>query len=336
MPEADRPKIRPDIGLGGCRRALALRYCGCSHVTLFLKQNAMTKKLKLIVNPIAGGGYALKILPRVVGILEQRGCEVDVFKTSTRGDAQRAAAELPRDCSAVAAMGGDGTINEVVHGLLNSGRDIPVGLIPLGTANVLARELRVPFDYVQACYVIAGGNTRRIDVGRDESKYFVLMAGVGFDAEVVRIIASNRMGGISALTYAIPILKAFWNYDYPRFSVEVDGRPLGEGAGSVFISNTRRYTGPMVITNRAKVDDGELDVFIFRDSGKMKLLKYAMGAIFWVADRFYDTTYVRGKEVVVKPAGKTKQITYQIDGDLAGKLPQKFTVVPAALSVLVP
>lgn len=296
----------------------------------------MPKRLKLILNPIAGGGYALKVLPRVVSILERRGCEVDVFKTSKRGDAEKVAAELPDEHNAIVAMGGDGTINEVAHGVLISGRDVPLGIIPLGTANVLARELRVPLDYEQACYVIARGNTLRIDVGKDENRYFVLMAGVGFDAEVVRMIEANRKGSISVLHYVTPILKAFWHYDFPEFSVEVDGKPMGEGAGSVFISNTRRYTGPLIITHLARVDDGELDVFIFRDKGKLKLLKYTIGTLFWIADRFYDVTYVKGKEVRVRPVNKNKEVAYQIDGDSGGKLPQKFSVVPLALSVFVP
>ncbi len=296
---------------------------------------AETRRIKLILNPIAGGGRALKILPAVVGILERRGCEVEIVKTSKRGDAQRAGAEAPTGYQAVVAMGGDGTINEVAHGILESGSDVPLGIIPLGTANVLARELNIPLDPEQTGRVIADGNIRRIDVGRDEHKYFVLMAGVGFDAEVVKILESNRKGAISMLTYAVPILTAFWQYDFPRFSVEVDGKSLGEGAGSVFVSNTRRYTGPLVITNKASVDDGELDIFIFRETGKLKLLKYAVGALFWMADRFYDVTYVKGKEVVVNPVGNS-EVFYQIDGDSGGKLPQKFHVVPSALSVLVP
>ncbi len=296
----------------------------------------MTKKLQLIVNPISGGGYSLKILPDVVGILEQSGCEVEVFKTSGRGDAQREASGVSDGYSAVVAMGGDGTINEVVHGLLDSGRDVPVGLIPLGTANVLARELGVPLDYKQACHVIAGGNTRRIDVARDEKRHFVLMAGIGFDAEVVRIIEAGRRGSISVFAYAMPILKTFWNYNYPRFSVEVDGRSLGEASGSMFISNARRYTSPLVITNKARVDDGELDVLIFRESGRLKMLKYTLGILFWRADWFSDVTYVTGKEIRVTLLDETKELAYQIDGDLGGTVPQKFSVVPAALSVLVP
>ncbi len=91
----------------------------------------------------------------------------------------------------------------------------------------------------------------------------------------------------------------------------------------------------MVITNRASVDDGELDILIFRETGKLKLLKYVAGALFGMADRFYDVTYVKGKEIVVNPVGNS-EVFYQIDGDSGGKLPQKFHVVPSALSVLVP
>ena len=266
----------------------------------------MSTKLKLIMNPIAGGGYALKILPEVLRILERNAYDVELFKTSMRGDAQKSAADPSDDCQVVVAMGGDGTVNEVVNGVLDSGRDVSVGIIPIGTANVLARELSVPIDYEKSCNIIIKGNTKRMDVGRDEHRYFFLMSGVGFDAEVLKLLESSRTGGISMLTYTIPILKTFWNYDFPRFLVEVDGKPLGEGAGFMLVSNTRRYTGPFIITNQ-----------------------------FRIAHRFDDVTYVRGKEVNVQSLHH-KNVPYQMDGDSGGILPQKFTVVPAALSILAP
>ena len=290
----------------------------------------MSTKLKLIMNPIAGGGYALKILPEVLRIFERNAYDVELFKTTMRGDAQKSAADPSDDCQVVVAMGGDGTVNEVVNGVLDSGRDVSVGIIPIGTANVLARELSVPIDYEKSCNIIIKGNTKRMDVGRDEHRYFFLMSGVGFDAEVLKLLEFSRTGGISMLTYTIPILKTFWNYDFPRFLVEVDGKLLGEGAGF-----TRRYTGPFIITNQARIDDGELDIFIFRGEGKFTLLKYVFGALFRIAHRFDDVTYVRGKEVNVQSLHH-KNVPYQMDGDSGGILPQKFTVVPAALSILVP
>ena len=293
-------------------------------------ERTRNSRLKLILNPIAGGGYGVKILPEVLRCLEQRGLEVEVFRTQKKGDAK----ELARnslDYKAIATMGGDGTFNEVINGAL--GNDVPLGLIPLGTANVLARELRIPLDPIQAARVIARGNTRRIDLGRADSRHFFLMAGIGFDAEVVKLLEANRKGNISMATYAIPILKALWNYKFPAVDVEVDGKLVARGAGFVFVSNTRRYTGPFVIANRAKVDDGLLDVLIFPGRNHLKLLKYAAGILLWIADRIKEVKYLQGKEIKVS---STDEVSYQLDGDLGGPLPARFQVVPKALNIIVP
>jgi len=295
----------------------------------------MSKKLKIIINPIAGNGYALEILPEVLDIFEQENCDIELFKTSKRGDAQNLAADPGDNCQVVIAMGGDGTVNEVVNGVLESGRNISVGIIPIGTANMLSRELFIPLDIKKACQIIAKGDTRKIDVGRNKDRCFFLMSGVGFDAEVLTLLESSRTGGISMFTYVIPILKTFWNFEFPRFLVEVDGEPLGEGVGFMLVSNTSRYTGPFIITNRAKIDDGQLDVFIFRGAGKFTFLKYIFGGLLRIVHRFDDVTYVQGKEINVQSL-HNNNIPCQMDGDSSGILPQKFTIIPSALSIVVP
>ncbi len=300
-----------------------------------LKEGTVSKdptnsRLKLILNPIAGGGCGLKILPGVVRCLEKWGFEVEVFRTQKRGDAREAASNS-LNYRAIVTMGGDGTFNEVINGAM--GRGIPLGLIAIGTANVLARELRIPFDPVQACRIIARGNTRKIDLGRADSRYFFLMAGIGFDAEVVKIMESTRKGNISMISYALPILKGLWNYKFPALDVEVDGEQVARGAGFVFVSNTRRYTGPLVITNRARVDDGLLDVFIFPGRNYLKFLKYAAGALFWIADRIKEVKYLQGKDIRVS---SSDEVSYQLDGDMGGLLPARFQVVPGALDIIVP
>ena len=293
-------------------------------------ERPVDSRVKLIINPIAGGGYGLKILPHVLRCLERRGIEVEVFRTQKKGDACEAARNS-QNYKAIATMGGDGTFNEVINGAI--GNDVPLGLIPLGTANVLARELRIPLDPIQAAHVIARGNTRRIDAGKADSRHFFLMAGIGFDAEVVKVLEANRKGNISMATYAIPILKAMWNYKFPALDVEVDGKLIAEGAGFVFVSNTRRYTGPFVIANKAKVDDGLLDVFIFPGRNYLKLLKYTAGILLWIADRIKEVKYLQGKEIRVSSAD---EVSYQLDGDLGGPLPARFQVVPGALNIIVP
>lgn len=293
-------------------------------------ESLSNSRLKLILNPIAGGGYSLKVLPVVLRCLKQCGFEVEVFRTQKRGDAKEAARDS-LNYKAIVTIGGDGTFNEVINGAIGNG--IPLGLIPLGTANVLARELRLPFDPIQACHAIARGNTRKIDAGKADSRYFFLMAGIGFDAEVVKIIEANRKGHISMVSYALPILKALWNYKFPALDVEVDGKLVAEDAGFVFVSNTRRYTGPLVITNRAKVDDGLLDVFIFPGRDYLKFLKYAMGSLFWIADRIKEVKYLQGNEIRVS---SNEEVPYQLDGDSGGHLPARFEVVPKAVNIIVP
>ncbi len=289
------------------------------------------RRVKLILNPIAGGGYGLKILPIVKETLESNGLRVEVFLTKKRGDAREEAGNS-LDYEAIVTMGGDGTFNEVINGVI--GQETPLGLIPLGTANVLARELRLPLDPIHACHTIAKGNTRRIDLGKADSRHFFLMAGVGFDAEVVKIMESTRKGTISLASYFMPILRGLWNYKFPPLDVEVDGQLIASGAGFVFVSNTRRYTGPMVITNRARLDDGLLDVFVFPGRDHLKFLKYAAGSLFWIADRIRGVKYVQGREIKVS---STKEgVLYQLDGDLGGPLPARFQAVPKGLRIIVP
>ncbi len=295
------------------------------------EKESTSYRVKVILNPIAGGGYGVKILPEVVRCFEQRGFDVEVFRTQKKGDAREAARNSVH-YKAIATMGGDGTFNEVINGAVGH-NNTPLGLIPLGTANVLARELRIPLDPIQACHVIARGHTRKIDLGKADSRYFFLMAGIGIDAEVVRIIESTRKGNISLASYALPILKGILNYKFPPLDVEVDGKSVAKGAGFVFVSNTRRYTGPLIITNRAKVDDGLLDVLIFPGRNYLKLLKYAAGILFWIADRIKEVKYLQGKEVRVS---STEEALYQLDGDLGGSLPARFQIAPKAMNIIVP
>jgi len=295
----------------------------------------MPSKLKLIINPIAGGGRAIKILPKIIKIFEQYNYDIVITKTTVRGDAQKSAADITDNCQILVAMGGDGTVNEVVNGILNSQRNVSLGIIPIGTANVLSKELFIRKNFQNACQTIINGNTKIVDVCKHNNRFFLLMSGVGFDAEVVRLIESFRKGNISLLTYIIPIIRTFWNYKFPKFVVEVDGKFTCPGIGFMLVSNIRRYTGPFIITNMAKIDDGKLDVFIFKCSGRLKLLKYALGALFRMVHLFNDIKYLQGRNVSVRSVDGSN-IPYQVDGDSGGFLPQDFTVIPKAISIIVP
>jgi len=139
-------------------------------------------KVKLVVNPIAGN-RAFKYIDRIKSALEKK-ASVDLFLTDKQGDAWKTVQESS-DIDRIIVASGDGTVNEVVNGLMEAGIDLPVGLIPLGVTNVLARELELPEDVMEAADRALEGSPRRVALGRINGRYFTLMAGIGFDGEVV-------------------------------------------------------------------------------------------------------------------------------------------------------
>lgn len=148
----------------------------------------LTGKITIIFNPVAGNRRDA-LLHDTVAALVRRGFQVSVIGTTGPGNATHVAAEaVAEGVDAIVAAGGDGTINEVVTGVVGS--DIPVGIIPMGTANVLALEFRLPRRAEAIAGVIAGGVTRRLHIGRINGRRFLLMVGAGFDGQVVHAIDS--------------------------------------------------------------------------------------------------------------------------------------------------
>ncbi|MBM4047752.1 MAG: YegS/Rv2252/BmrU family lipid kinase, partial [Planctomycetes bacterium] len=229
----------------------------------------MPDAIALIVNPTAGRGRAATAAAEAAEHLRAAGLDVRAHATAGRGDGERLARDAG-DVRAIVAVGGDGTFNEVLNGV--GGRDVPLGLIPVGTANVLARELGLPLDVRRACAVIAAGHSRTVDVGFCNDRRFILMAGMGFDAAVVQELTRSRKGNIRLLSYASPILRALATYDAPPLRVEADGHLLATDARLVILSNARTYALGLQISPQARMDDGLLDVCVFRRHGLQALL----------------------------------------------------------------
>ncbi len=288
-------------------------------------------KIFVILNPIAGKGISEKLLHRITSFFKDRGYSVDICKTKKRGDAREAVLRLNGDDHIVVIMGGDGTINEVLNGLGN--RKVRLGIIPTGTANVLAKELKIPFNIMKACEIITRENELRLDLGRNERGYFILVAGVGIDAMVVKDLSAARKGNISFFTYTVPIIKSLLNYKYPDLSVEVDGKLIKDDAGLVFVGNTRCYGGPIEVTSHAKANDGVFDICIVKIKNRLSILGLMCRALMRILPESKDVVYTKGKLVSVT---SDTQVPYQMDGDFAGYIPTKFEIVPDAVSVLVP
>lgn len=285
-------------------------------------------KIKLIANPIAGGDARTQI-DKVRSAFIARGAEVDLVLTAARGDARQAAAAA-RDggYDRIVAAGGDGTLNEVLNGLYPA--TIPVAFIPLGTVNVLALELGIPFDLAAATAVAVDGALQRVTLGAIGEEKFLLMAGIGFDAAVVRTVSSRLKRRIGRFAYVAAALQILCKWQPPALTVTLDdGR--SEAAESLIVGNGRLYGGRFSLTPGARLGAPDFEVLILRRAGRLALLRILAAALCGVPPRPADGLRLRTTRLNV--AGEA---AVQIDGDDPGPLPLQLRAIPGAAVLVVP
>jgi diacylglycerol kinase family enzyme len=237
---------------------------------------------------------------------------------------------------AVVAAGGDGTFRLIAE---RTPVGTPLVLLPLGTENLLARYMGFTADVAALAKIIADGCTLQLDAGVAGTRLFTMMAGCGFDAEVVRRLHSERQGNIHHLSYAKPIIEAISKYDYPElrvFYAPVDGNGLELtaeiNARWVFVVNLPRYAGGLSFAPRASGTDGLLDVCTFKEGSLLYGLMYLGGVILGQHEGMQDFTRVQTRRLRVEAAGK---VPFQLDGDPGGELPAEFAVLPSRITLLV-
>lgn len=260
---------------------------------------------------------------------------MELLETTGPGDATRIAAEAGRNgITDVIVSGGDGTINEALQGLIGTrGR---LGILPRGTANVLACELGLPLDCERAASVIAQGKSRRVHVGYalDETsgakRYFLLMAGVGLDASVVRRVhpGLKKRFGKGAFWFSGLSHLADWK---PRpFDIEVDGQHFTATFGT--IGKAASYGGDLTVTPRAQLDQPDFEICVIDSTSRLRylyLLSHAMRS--GVPPDRIGVHFVRATR-----ARATGEAAVQVDGELIGTLPMTFEIAAESIEVIVP
>lgn len=247
--------------LAVCERIVFLRF-RYSHILM----NA--QRLVFIVNPIAGGKNKEGFAGWIRDFFSKEAWQIDIHYTQAPGDAtelSRRAIEQP--CRAVVAVGGDGTINEVAQALL--GTPVPLGVVPFGSGNGLARHFGIPLRPQKALALLKQGKTICMDVGRINGKVFLCTTGIGFDAAVSERFASYQARGF--MTYVRSTLEVFATYRPEE--VEID---WGEGrhAYSIFsatVANISQYGNNAYIAPQATADDGYLDLCLLKPFPKWKM-----------------------------------------------------------------
>jgi YegS/Rv2252/BmrU family lipid kinase len=284
----------------------------------------------VLVNPSAGGGRVRQLLPRAEGSLRELG--VDFRIVTTKGvehaceEARRAAAEgeIP------VVISGDGLVGQVGGALAGTG--VPMGIIPGGRGNDLARVLGVPMDPPGAAAVIAAGSTRAIDVGEVNGRRFLGIASCGFDSDANRIANEARFVK-GNLVYLYAALRALWAWKPATFTLLVDGERKQVTGYTVAVANNKAYGGGMYAAPEAELDDGLLDVGATGNVGKLRFL-HGLTKVF--RGEHLDLLEVRIWRAAKVRIEADRPFAVYADGDHIADLPATVSLLPRALQVIVP
>ena len=292
------------------------------------------RHLAAIYNPTSGGGGYRRDQRLIIESLGVLGFRVEELPTESAGHAtELAAAAVADGADVVCAIGGDGTVNEVINGM--AGSEAALAVIPTGTVNVFALELGIPLDPPDACRLAAGGHLVDIDLGLAGDRYFGLMAGVGLDAAVVSSMNPYLKKALKEAAFAIHGVAKYFTGDMPLIRVEADDECVD--GYFVVVGNASNYAGSFGITPLADMRDGLLDVCVLTDKSFFEFAGYWMAALFGGAPQHPKVRYFRTRAAQLSVApGESGEVLVQTDGEPAGRLPLECSVVPHALRVIAP
>lgn len=311
----------------------------------------------VIMNPASAGGATRNRWARVASDLRAHYGPFQCASTKAAGDGRRIAeAEARAGRRLIIACGGDGTISEVVNGIIASeSRTVELGILPSGTGGDFRRTLNVPSRSADAARSLRNARARVIDVGRvvyrnnsgaDEERYFVNVVSCGMAGEVVRRVKRDASRWVPApttallggkISFALAALQTALSFENTALVVEADnGGERRFKMANLSIANARFIGGGMKIAPLAQLDDGLLDVIAVGDMGTAEILTRVPQLYRGTHLNLQQVSHARVKRISVRPADNRAQITVEVDGELAGLLPARVEVVPRALRVLIP
>jgi diacylglycerol kinase (ATP) len=305
------------------------------------------KEAVLIYNPVAGGKPSRRErhMLEAVAVLESAGMAARLAPTTAPGTAsQLARSAVEQGVRLVFACGGDGTIHEVINGMVPG--DAALGILPGGTANILARELRMPLDPLRAARAISRWTPRRIAVGRatwmngsageetPQRSFFLSLAGVGFDAYVIHKLQRHLATRFGVAAYVAGAVRQVFHYSFPLISFRTEDKEV-TGAFAV-VQRTERYAGWLHLAPGASVFKNQFTLCVLRTPRRSRYLRYALAILAGRHTRMADVELIQTCRVECAAADSLNPIYFELDGELAGCLPATFEIVPDALTVLVP
>lgn len=287
---------------------------------------------RIIINPCSGRGLPLKKLPEIEAFLKERALQYQICYAQTPEDATKFAAEAgAAQVDGIIAIGGDGTLFQIINGL--AGSDVPLIFAPCGTGNDFIKSLNLPHDPIEALKLQLDSPVRRIDVGRMNDTYFLNVAGTGFDVDVLRFAESHKKKYSGLKPYLLGLAQALKAYRPTTACISFDGGPEETARFAIVsIGNGRYIGGGMKAVPDALVDDGYFDVVTVSPVSKFVILPLI-------------AFYIAGKHISLRLASvrrckkltlRCKNMTLNLDGELRNTDTAQFELYPALLRVRVP
>ena len=285
-------------------------------------------------------------------MLRKAGMELEISPTAAPGGAWELAQDAVRqEKDVVLVCGGDGTINEAINGL--AGSQVALGVLPGGTANILARDVGLPLDPVRAAAELAGWSPRRIPLGKatwgaegastngtsvqngHPTRYFATVAGIGYDAHVVYKLSFQMKTTWGVAGYIVEALRQAFRYPFQGFSCRMDDGP-NRIATFAAAQRARNYGGWLHLTPEARFFDERFNLCLFKSGNRARYFLYA--ALVLARQHFHlpDVELVEARKLCCAAQAAGETIRFELDGELVGTLPATFEIVPDALTLLVP
>nr|WP_219914652.1 diacylglycerol kinase family protein [Thalassobacillus sp. CUG 92003] len=288
----------------------------------------------LIVNPSSGKEEAVSYIDEIKEILTEKDYEVRVSQTEKELDATRFCMDACKDeFDLIVSLGGDGTLNETINGLVDQAHRPKLGIIPLGTVNDFARALNIPLDPEQAIADLRSDASREVDIGQFNDQYFVNIVAVGAIAEATYEVTKEQKTKLGPLAYAIEGFKTLsTNPSYP-LTVDHDGSTW-EGESLLFLAAlTNSTAGFEKLSPEADVDDGVLHCYIIKNVNVMRLATLVTAVLRGNLRKDKDVDYFTATHLKVD---SSENLITNVDGEEGDRLPVEISVKPSHIRVIVP
>jgi diacylglycerol kinase (ATP) len=278
---------------------------------------------------------------KAVAVLRKAGVDAELQFTASPGDGKRLAAEAAASgCDLIIACGGDGTINEVINGIAPG--NTPLAILPGGTANIAAKELGLPGNIVRAARQLSTCRPFRVPLGRatweksgiTQQRYFLAVAGIGFDAHIISQLNVGMKLRMGVLAYVWEAVRQIFHYGFPQFQFTADNNTAS--ATFAVVQRSSRYAGWLRLARPHSVRDLGYSCCLFDGHGAGRYFRYALGILTQAHAGMRGVRFLSGSEIRCTSNRPETTIGFEVDGELAGRIPVTFEVVPDALTILAP